>query len=1274
MFKFNRGSRELVTVKSLIAAPMIFLVGTMSAYAATYYVATTGDDATGDGSLNNPWRTIQKASDNAVAGDTVEIMAGTYSETIVPTNSGTDGSPITYKAHGSDEVIVSGAETVTGWTQYSGNIYRAPISWDPQAVFVDGVDMIEARWPNKTTLNKLTLEGTAVADGPAQQAQGDGRTPNIVIVDDALPGGDDYWNGATVWYTGGGDGHILHINWTAQTSTITDYDSASKTLTITTPFVDFWHRVPAVKSHYYLTGLLSELDAEHEWHYENGYLYLWAPGGVDPATLTVQAKSERKWAFDLEGKSYIHFEGIDVFAGSANMENAHYNVIDDAHFKYINSDPTIIYTYNRGGYGDHVKVAPFWDSTSNDVGIYLGGSNNTLKNSIAEYSYGDVVTVVGESNTVKNNILREANASATESGVISIRGKNHDILANTMYNGGRSIMQFNYVESSRFMYNDISGAGLMSTDLGVAYCYITDGKGTVIAYNWIHDITAANAAGVYLDNGSRNFTLHHNVIWNVTGPGIIYNVPSESMYTYNNTTDRTSHGRSIRFDTPFTDGRTYNNLSDKPWDGTDVQNNITTANAGYVGGSDDGLQFRLAGNSPAIDAGREIAGVTDGYVGSAPDAGAYEFSGEAWIAGHTADVSHLPPLAPVVVPDTLKISNAEIGIEYNAGWDYFPAYYDFPQYQSTFRADIHIANDKDDYFEYQFDGVYIQWVGAKGPDYGMADVYIDGVLVEANVDSYSVGFESQAVLFTKTDLAPGSHTLRVVLNGNKNVASTGFNVALDALESRKEYIPQSAADIVNVKSDTDNLAQTGLGRVAVFVADHFNNSLSIMTDGVKSNANSADSQNGQLKAADYWGISFSEVYGFNQVNYTSGINVADGGWFTSGLSVQVRQNDSWVEVTNLVVSPVYPYDQSASGGNTYTFTFDDTWGDAIRVHGTPVQVGGTTFAFTTISELEIFYKADDGATTPTLANVKDNNNNLAQSGQGRTAEFVTDNGGFAFSVMTDGIKDSANSADSWQWGEIKSEDYWGLNFTETYGFNRVDYTSGVDVTDGGWFTSNLTVQTKQNGQWVNVQNLTVSPTYPYDSSASGANTYSFRFDDTWGDGIRIHGTPVHVSGNNFSFTTIGEFEAYYMEDAPVPVTQTFEDNALTVVANTGAITVVQNYPQFGWSENRQLLWPTTAIGHTLEVSFNVQAAGNYQLQINLTKAADYGNLSFALDGSAISEVDFNGYSNGVVTELHNLGTHTLAEGSHTLTLTVLDKDANSANYFVGIDFLRITPQ
>ena len=66
---------------------------------ATYYVATTGNDMTGDGSMGTPWLTIQKAADSVSAGDTVLIMPGTYIEQINLSVSGNTNNYITFRSH-----------------------------------------------------------------------------------------------------------------------------------------------------------------------------------------------------------------------------------------------------------------------------------------------------------------------------------------------------------------------------------------------------------------------------------------------------------------------------------------------------------------------------------------------------------------------------------------------------------------------------------------------------------------------------------------------------------------------------------------------------------------------------------------------------------------------------------------------------------------------------------------------------------------------------------------------------------------------------------------------------------------------------------------------------------------------------------------------------------------------------------------------------------------------------------------------------------------------
>jgi len=72
-----------------------------------YYVAPFGDD-TNAGSLDKPWRTIQKAADSLVAGESVYIREGTYPERVRPKNSGKAGEEIVYMAFPGERVVIDG--------------------------------------------------------------------------------------------------------------------------------------------------------------------------------------------------------------------------------------------------------------------------------------------------------------------------------------------------------------------------------------------------------------------------------------------------------------------------------------------------------------------------------------------------------------------------------------------------------------------------------------------------------------------------------------------------------------------------------------------------------------------------------------------------------------------------------------------------------------------------------------------------------------------------------------------------------------------------------------------------------------------------------------------------------------------------------------------------------------------------------------------------------------------------------------------------------------
>ncbi len=87
---------------------LIMAVGGLMPQETIYYVALTGAD-NNPGDFARPWRTIQKAADTLVAGDTVYIRAGVYEQQVIPQNSGSAGQPITYAAYPGETATIEGS-------------------------------------------------------------------------------------------------------------------------------------------------------------------------------------------------------------------------------------------------------------------------------------------------------------------------------------------------------------------------------------------------------------------------------------------------------------------------------------------------------------------------------------------------------------------------------------------------------------------------------------------------------------------------------------------------------------------------------------------------------------------------------------------------------------------------------------------------------------------------------------------------------------------------------------------------------------------------------------------------------------------------------------------------------------------------------------------------------------------------------------------------------------------------------------------------------------
>lgn len=96
-----------------------------------FHVSIHGSDRAG-GTAAAPFRTISRAAAIAQPGDTVRVHAGTYREWVSPANSGTEDHRIVYESAGDGEVIITGAERVTKWTDEGDGVWRTEV---PNSLF-----------------------------------------------------------------------------------------------------------------------------------------------------------------------------------------------------------------------------------------------------------------------------------------------------------------------------------------------------------------------------------------------------------------------------------------------------------------------------------------------------------------------------------------------------------------------------------------------------------------------------------------------------------------------------------------------------------------------------------------------------------------------------------------------------------------------------------------------------------------------------------------------------------------------------------------------------------------------------------------------------------------------------------------------------------------------------------------------------------------------------------------------------------------------------------
>ena len=106
----------------------LFALQSVSIAADIYVSVNTGSDSN-PGTEASPYKTLDKAEQEADPGETVFIMAGTYNEGLEIDCGSTGGTYVTFEAYGDGEVIIEPGETYDTWVDGSStDIYELDLS------------------------------------------------------------------------------------------------------------------------------------------------------------------------------------------------------------------------------------------------------------------------------------------------------------------------------------------------------------------------------------------------------------------------------------------------------------------------------------------------------------------------------------------------------------------------------------------------------------------------------------------------------------------------------------------------------------------------------------------------------------------------------------------------------------------------------------------------------------------------------------------------------------------------------------------------------------------------------------------------------------------------------------------------------------------------------------------------------------------------------------------------------------------------------------------
>ncbi|MBB5803539.1 hypothetical protein F4560_003307 [Saccharothrix ecbatanensis] len=901
--------RRALSVALAIAMIGLYLMGS-SAYTpasaaaqATYYVSPTGKDDN-PGTITSPFRTVQRARDvvrtvnSDMTGDIqVYLRGGNYPVTstieFTPRDSGTNGYRVLYSAYPNETPVLNAGVQVPGWTQHSGNVWKAPLNRANKlrALYVNDK---RAHMATKT-INSAGCHGTyTVTAGQAAWAwesgsECDGAKYSLTDLPAVANNHSDLEiETRTTWSTA-----IVGVREVTTTG-----DGANRVALFQQPGAAIAQGAAYAPfqpggSHKFMNAY-EFLDTPGEFYFDRAgkTVYYYKADSDNMSTATVWAPNNVATVLKVAGTSTTGHVRNLTFSG-LTVEHSDWNLTEVAGsvFKQSTQGSTAAHSYGQKNFHHYfyrnVDIAPGIVQVENADGIVLerntvqhtGADGISLLNDVTDSRVignrtndigGSAITVghpqhvyIGDYTTTN----REKYPVGVEGVVKNIEIKNNYLYDTAVLFNAHSPVSAYFVDSVTVQHNVIEKTPWAGITLGwgwwnfdgssgsivpdkptttarnnnVSYNHIIDTMqrlsdsapvytlgsqpGTTISNNYIQGVPGGHKYGLHPDEGSAFITYQNNVL----------NVDPNLRYTINSG----NWGRQHDLKMTQIYG-TVNKIFEKNVPNSTIEDVLAYENnvwpsAAYRIAAESGIEpaYRniLPGNRPVTPDHVLPASVfNDGRTSSIPIRSTGDASRTIWLApaGTTtfAVGSTMTKAAgnatSIAIPEALgdyrlyvvdaqgnrsaesksvvrqqwtRVDDKDTRVTYNAGgtWSNWDDSRDFRGSESyTSRAGDHA--------EYTFTGTSVQYLGMKQSNMGKVDVYLDGTLVQSDIDAYSSTTTKQAVLFEKSDLSVATHTIKVVCKGTKNTASTGTVCAVDAFFSVGVGDPGASYKIVNKNS------------------------------------------------------------------------------------------------------------------------------------------------------------------------------------------------------------------------------------------------------------------------------------------------------------------------------------------------------------------------------------------------------------------------------------------------------------------------------------------